>query len=228
MSTSKIIIVVTLALAVAGYFLLEPAPTDTEAPSNLPWQIELDSEGRSRVFGITLESTTVAQMIERLGQDHELAIISDNNDQSGLEVYFSHFAAGPIKGKLIARIQADSQTLNTMQASASRKSYTSSGSRKFMLNEQDLERIRQWPVDSLSFIPSANLDEAIILSRFGEPDQRIHTEAGIQHFLYTNKGLDIALSEDTKELLQYVAPRNFNQLLAPLQNIEPPTIDLDQ
>ncbi len=217
--SSKVITLVIVIAAALAYFALEPSGNDTSVAKtySLPWQIEVHDDGTSTVFGISLERTTVNELLLLNGEDHELAIISDSQDQSGLEIYFSHFSIGPLQGKLIARVDADQQQLEAMQASASVASYTSSGSRKFLLNEADLNIIQDWTIESLSYLPSASLDEDVVLERFGTPSERLSREEGIEHFLYPDKGLDIALNAEGKELLQYVAPRNFEKLRAPLQ-----------
>jgi len=61
-----------------------------------------------------------------------------------------------------------------------------------------------------------NLDETVILARFGEPENRIKLP-GVIHYLYPKKGLDISLHADSKEVLQYVMPEAFTQLTQPLQ-----------
>ncbi|MGH1370934.1 MAG: hypothetical protein ACRBBW_02780 [Cellvibrionaceae bacterium] len=217
MSPSKIITLTVIIAALVSYFALKPSGVESPTTYALPWQIQLHDDGTSTVFGITLERTTVKELLESKGEDHELAIISDSNDQSGLEIYFSHFSIGPLQGKLIARVDANQQQLEAMQSSASVASYTSSGSRKFLLSESDLETIQNWTIGSLSYLPSASLDEDIILERFGSPEERISQEEGIEHFLYPDKGLDIALNSEGKELLQYVAPRNFESLTLPFR-----------
>lgn len=222
--SSKIITLVIVIAAALSYFALKPNSHDNSVSQTyaLPWQIEVHNDGTSTVFGVSLERTTVNELLQLKGEDHELAIISDSDDQSGLEIYFSHFSIGPLQGKLIARVDAEQQQLDAMQADASVASYTSSGSRKFLLNESDLSIIQDWKIESLSYLPSASLDEAIVLERFGTPNERLSLEEGIEHFLYPEKGLDIALNAEGKELLQYVAPRNFDKLRAPLQALTQP------
>lgn len=218
MSPTKIITLTIVIAAVVSYFALKPNGDESAVKTYaLPWQIQVHDDGTSTVFGISLERTTVKELLEIKGEDHELAIISDSDDHSGLEIYFSHFSIGPLQGKLIAQVNANQQQLEAMQANASVASYTSSGSRKFLLNESDLEAIQNWTIGSLSYLPSASLDEAIILERFGSPQRRVSLEEGIEHFLYPKKGLDIALNAEGKELLQYVAPRSFESLSRPLQ-----------
>ena len=187
----------------------------------MPWQIETHSDGTSTVFDITLEKTTVDELRALLGHDHELAIISDREDNSGLEVYYGYFSTGPITGKLIARVKADMETLWAMQERAAKSEYLDTGSRKFTLNAADLESIRQWPIVSLSLVPSANLDEPLVLSVFGQNAERIQIQEGTEHFLYPEKGLEVIVNEKGKEVLQYVAPRSFSRLADPLKNTVP-------
>ncbi|MBR9910361.1 MAG: hypothetical protein GYB33_08440 [Gammaproteobacteria bacterium] len=105
-----------------------------------------------------------------------------------------------------------------MQAAASVASYTSSGSRKFLLNESDLARIQQWPIASVTLIPAAQLDTDTIVARFGPPAKQVVVDDEETHFLYPEKGLDITHNSEAKELLQYVAPRSFEKLLLPLNS----------
>lgn len=196
-------------------------PDYTLQPSvSMPWQIETHPDGTSTVFGITLESTSVDELRNTLGVDHELAIISDRQDNSGLEVYYGYFSTGPITGKLIARVEADTETLWAMQERAAKAEYLDTGSRKFFLNAEDLERVRPWPVISLSLVPSANLDAELVQGVFGPAAERIHSQEGTEHFLYPDKGLEVIVNDKGKEVLQYVAPRSFGQLLEPLRQLE--------
>jgi len=40
---------------------------------------------------------------------------------------------------------------------------------------------------------------------------------GITHWLYPDRGLDIAVNPDGREVFQYVMPARFNELLEPLE-----------
>lgn len=216
--------IILLAAGITWLFLsssLKKPPTDNQSLVSMPWQIETHNDGTATVFGITPERTTVEELLDLLGPDHDIAIISDQEDNSGLEVYYGYFTTGPIKGKLIARIEADDDTLYEMQSRAAKSDYIDTGSRKFVLATTDFEQIKHWTVQSLSLVPAANLDEAVILARFGANAERIQSQEGVEHFLYPEKGLDVTLYSEGKELLQYVAPRSFDLLTEPLKNIQP-------
>lgn len=224
-----LLILVISAMSIVLFWVLRPtASLERLQQAPLPWNVKTFADGTSEVFQLHLGQVTVAKLIETLGEDHELAIISDQQDNSGLEVFYGHFQAGPIKGKLIARINADDAMLKTMQGNASRSAYIDSGSRKFFLNADDLSSIQSWTIAGLSFIPAANLKEDVVLARFGEPRQRIEQsipgqEEPLIHFLYPDKGLHVAISPNSKELMQYVAPKNFERLQEPLQLLSQPT-----
>ena len=73
---------------------------------------------------------------------------------------------------------------------------------------------------NLIYIPAVQLDEEIIVKRFGKPIHKIKlkTKETGWHYLYPEKGLDLIYKEEGKEILQYVLPKKFNALLEPLQS----------
>jgi hypothetical protein len=94
--------------------------------------------------------------------------------------------------------------------------YMESSTKKAVLTKADTDLARRAIIRSIAFVPSVNLDEAIIVQRFGPPAERIRSDAETEHFLYPERGLDIVLSGKNKEVLQYVAPRHFEALRRPL------------
>ena len=109
------------------------------------------------------------------------------------------------------------QNIKRWRDNAIRSEYMATGkAKKYYLSPEDLPQVLQQVITGLTFIPAVNLDEEVILARFGEPDQRI-AQAGMTHFLYPDKGLDVVLYNDAKDVMQYVSPHVFQQLTAPLQ-----------
>lgn len=207
------------AIAIA-YYALKPAPAaERQYSTSLPWQIEQLSDMRTRVFGLIPGYSTVRETLAQLGIDHDIAIISDKDDNSGLEIYFSHFKAGPLAGKLIVTVDANEKQLLQMRENAGHSEYMASGSRKFLLNTTDLAAAQAMRITSINFIPSAQLDAAVIDARFGTAAQRIESGAGSTHYLFPELGLDITLNDDASDSLQYVAPAEFERLSGPLQQL---------
>ena len=201
--------ILVLLILLSGLLLFAP---DNEQPATpltgLPWQIDLLPGGNSRVFGITPGQSTLADAVEQLGSDMQLAIIAAPGESGDLEMYYSRYSAGIISGKLILVAAMAPDTLAQLQERASRDG----GTRKYRLHPDDLPLAWQAPVKSIIFLPTINLDVEIAHNRFGIPAETIHDSEQVTHLLYPEKGLDFALDQDGKETLRYVAPRDFSSL----------------
>ena len=188
---------------------------NTETLSGLPWQIEMLPDGSTQVFGLNIGVSTLSDALDVLGSDMELAIIAASDEAGSLEMYYGHYRAGLLSGKLVLQTRADDKKIKRWRDNAVASEYMASGqAKKYILLPADLTRVLEETIIGLTFIPVANLDEEIILARFGEPVQRIES-AGVTHYLYPAKGLDIARHDDAKEVLQYVSPAAFQQLISP-------------
>ena len=167
----------------------------------LPWQIEILQDGSTEVFGLRVGTSRLSDAVERLGSDMELAIVAATDEVGSLEMYFGHYRAGLLSGKLVIQTDSSEMDLKRWRENALRSEYMETGqAKKYILSPDDLPQV---------------LDEEVILARFGEPEKRVELH-GVIHFLYPEKGLDLALHEDSKEVLQYVRPDAFQQLIQPL------------
>jgi hypothetical protein len=211
-------LLVFLAIVVAAFLYLKPAGDySSQTIKGLPWQIELLPEGTSKVFGVTLGQSTLSEVREQLGDDMELAIIVVAADDSGLEMFYSRYTAGVFSGKLIIAADIAPDTLEQLLDRAVKAEYLESGARKFHLNADDLPAAYRAAVKSITFIPSIDLGEQTAFKHFGTPAETIRRSDQLAHLLYPDKGLDLIINKDGKDVLQYVAPREFAELRDPLQ-----------
>jgi hypothetical protein len=203
-----------VVLAVYPFFDQSESP---ETLSGLPWQIETLPDGSTEVFGLHVGSSRLSDALEILGGDMDLAIIAAADEPGNLEMYYGHYKAGLLSGKLILQTHASEQDIKRWSDNSPKFDYMASGlAKKHILLDDDLPQVLDQVIISLTFIPAVNLDEEVLLARFGEPETRIQL-SGVTHYLYPEKGLDIALHENSKEVLQYVSPDAFQQLVQPLQ-----------
>ena len=210
-------LLVFLTIIVAAFLYLKPAGDySSQTITGLPWQIELLPGGTSRVFGVTLGQSTLGDAREQLGDDMELAIIVVAADDHGLEMFYSHYTAGVFSGKLIVAADIGPDTLEQLLDRAVKAEYFESGARKFHVNPDDLPIAYQAAVKSITFIPGIALDEQTALKHFGTPAETIRRSDQVAHLLYPGKGLDLTINKDGKDVLQYVAPREFADLRDPL------------
>ncbi len=214
----SLLILVIVALVIYRFSLYDRSTSPKI--DGLPWQIEIDSNGTSQVFGIKPGQSSLKDAIAVLGHDAKLAVVAKRNETGKLEMYYGHYHAGLIKGKIVLQAGADKAKLIQWKKAAVRVEYMSSGvARKYLLDSDNLSSILQSTVQSITFIPATSLDEAVVIARFGQPAEKIRVNANLTHYLYPALGLDIAVSADRKEVLQYVNPRDFERLRKPLENL---------
>lgn len=209
-------IFVLLAVVLAVYPFLDESENSATV-TGLPWQIEIMPDGSTQVFGLHIGVSRLSDAYKMLGSDMELAIVAASDELGDLEMYYGHYQAGLLSGKLVLQTSASEQKLKTWRDNAAKFEYMASGlAKKYTLSDDDVSQVLDEVITGLTFIPAVNLDADVILARFGEPDERIELGA-VTHFLYSLKGLDVALYKDSKEVIQYVSPADFGQLIQPLQ-----------
>ena len=184
--------------------------------SGLPWQIETLPGGEAQVFGLTLGRSTLADARARFGPEMQLAVIAEPGEEGNLEGYYESVTAGFVAGKLIVTAELSPEAIAGMRERAPKTQYMQSTTRRATLAPADEAAALAAPIRGLAFIPGAQLDEAVILERFGPPAERIRVNEHQEHLLYPAKGLDLVLDSKGRELLQYVAPARFDALRAPL------------
>ena len=184
--------------------------------ANLPWQIEVDGQGGSKVFGLQPGVSTLGEVRQKLGQEIDIAIIAEPNEAGALEGYYAQVSLGFVLARVIVTVDAPEAVVVAMRERALKAQHMESTTRKITLHPDDLAAVDGMPVRAISVIPTVNLDEATVIQRFGQPGERLTVSGKRVHLLYPDKGLDVVVDGDGKELLQYVAPRQFALLREPL------------
>jgi len=212
----KIILGVTALIVVAITVLLMLPEPAKQTPDTLPWAITHPAPGASRVFGITLGQSSLNDLERLFKEQTELSLFKSSDGKMLVEAFFDELNLNGLKAKFVLTIAVPQDELEGMFNRGLRMNSTPSGKR-ITLSTDDVVRVRNAPVASLTYLPSARLEEAIFTKRFGAPAQRIReTQTGAVHWLYPQHGLDVTLGGDEKPLLQYVSPRDFELLRAPL------------
>lgn len=209
-------LIIILALAIYPFIGQDDKPAP--AVTGLPWQIEVLPDGHTKVFGLVPGQSHLQDALTALGNDYQLAIVESESSIS-LEMYFENYRAGLMTAKLVLVADTDEALLREWQQRAIKADYMGSGqAKKYLLAEADRLAAMQTVLRAIACIPAVNLDADIIHKRFGEPAGVVADKAGVEHYLYPAKGLVISASDSAKEVLQYVAPRAFASLSAPLQS----------
>lgn len=211
-------IIALVLLAIIVPFLIPDLGrrSGVDPEQNLPWQLEADGQGGSRVFGLRLGESTLGDVGARFGIERELAIIATPEEAGGLEVFFNQAALGFVTARVILVLETTPEQIIAMRERALKAEYMESTTRKIKLHPSDVLAAEALPIRSISVIPTVNLDEATVVQRFGAPSERVVVSEKRVHLLYPERGLDVIVDGEGKELLQYVAPRQFAALREPL------------
>jgi len=209
--------ITAIALTVA---LLLPGGKSPDSKPKLPWLIDIDSSGYSRIFDITLGQSTLADTRQVLGAEGKVNVFVSKDDSRVLEAYFNRLYISGIKADLVLSLSLGDKRLDTIYQHGIRISQLGDGSKKITIAPEDMAMVATAVVERITYLPAAKLDQDLIHHRFGKPDSIIKEQSGIEHWLYTQKGLDIALNPEGKEVFQYVRPAAFDEVIRPLLELK--------
>lgn len=202
-----------LAVIIGVFVMPGKAPKTVE----LPWQITVTEDGNLRVLGVELGRTTLAEAEVAFNEPAEVSLFVEQSERV-VEAYFDRVDISGLRAKIVVVMPLSNEEVAAMYERGVRVANMGGGRRKVTLADADLAQLKQMPIGSMTYIPRANLDAELVSKRFGEPAQRIsEPEGNTVHWLYPQKGLDIALNPEEKEVLQYVRPAEFERISAPLK-----------
>ena len=186
------------------------------AQNDLPWHIEHPTPDTTRIFGLTLGSSTASEAEQRFHEEAQPSLFKSPDGQLVAEMFFEQVTLAGLKSRIVVNISVSAAELQAMYERGLRISGVGD-SKKITPAPDDAARLRTLPISSLTYMPSIRLKEEIFLKRFGQPSQRIKEKKnGAVHWLYPQDGLDITLGGEEKPVLQYVPPKDFDKLLQPL------------
>lgn len=217
MKNALLITLALLALLSLPQFFRSPPGADaTNTTTPMPWQIDTLADGNTRVFGLTLAHSTLADARTAFAAAPAIAIVGRRDEPGSLEAFFDGVRLGPLTGRIVLTLHVDSTTLTAMRARAVKTEHMDSAMLRSTLADADQALVERLPIAAIVFVPGARLDEATLVERFGAPTERLVRD-DVTHLLYPSFGLDIARDARGRVQLQYVAPARFDALRAPLR-----------
>jgi hypothetical protein len=205
------------ALIAVALAVLLPGGRTVDKHPRLPWLIRVDETGYSTVFGLTLGRSTLAEVQEAFQEQGKTNLFVSPEQRFYFETYFKGLYLDGIRADLVFSLEVNQATAEQLYDRGLRISQLGNGTRKIELAQPDLDLLGHARVTHITYVPGTNLEPDLIAARFGEPARQIAEASGITHWLYPDRGLDIAVNPDGREIFQYVMPARFNELLEPLE-----------
>ena len=215
-----LLLITLVALAVA---ILSPGGRTVDPNPKLPWLIEVDARGDSHVFGLTLGESTLADAREVFQEQGKLNLFVSPQGEYAIEAYFQRLYLSGLRADLVLALDVEQQTAAEIFDRGLRISKLGSGAKKVDMTRPDQNMLAEARISLITYLPASDLDEEILSRHFGEPQQKIgEKKSGIIHWLYAEKGLDIGVNPEGKEVFQYVRPSAFEELVKPLGDQKTP------
>lgn len=212
----KIISGVMALVAASLLFILMLPDESSNTRDTLPWNISHPTPDTTRIFGVTIGQNTLGDAETAFKEQAEISLFKPADAKMAIEAFVEEVNFNGLKAKMVMTVAILPEELQGMFDRGLRMNSTPGGKR-ITLTPDDLARVRKAPVTSLTYMPAVRLEEAVIAKRFGAPAQRVReSRSGAVHWLYPQHGLDVALGGREKPVLQYVSPRDFELLRAPL------------
>lgn len=218
-------IILAIVLVILAVAILAPGGRKADNHPKLPWQITILQDGSPRVFELTLGQSSLKQAAQLLSEPPTLSLFRSPSGEFSIEAYFQRVALSGLRADFILTLEIDQAVAAEIFSRGLRISQLGSGSKKVNLAETDVALAMSSAIRDITYIPATDLDAELIERYFGKPQQMIDDPEGGTHWLYPSRGLDITLNPDAKEVLQYVHPDRFKQLLEPLLNSAPAAKD---
>lgn len=214
---SIITIACIIFVAAFAYFGLPMfAPRIENQTNELFWETSLSTTENTKVFGLTLNESTLQDAIKTFGNRVTITIY-ETEDGDQIEGYFRETKAGPFIGRMAFTLKYNGNNLQSVKEQLEPEIAPMSRNKSYKITPNLSNLFLDAPVFSLAFIPTQIvLTPEDIKVRFGEPDLIIDEtidgkKTGIIHYLYPEKGIDISIDQQKRSIIQYISPRYFSE-----------------
>ncbi len=214
--TGLLAVILFTALLFLVARLLPESASQESAPA--PWEVTLTPEGSSQLLGITLGESTLQEAEQQWGESAKITLFLPPDGPAVVEGFFQRVISRGIQASIVVVVDIAEESIGPLFDRGARISTQGDGSRKVTLDNAGTQEVRASPIASLTYLPRADLSAEVIRNRFGPPTEIVPTEEGVEHWLYPAIGLDITLSDEEDEVLQFLPPDQFERLRTPLLN----------
>ena len=204
MKESRLVLIILLITFVI-YSVFYLSTRDVEIPDNqaMPWQSYVNDQGKTVVFDLTMDESTLAESMRLFGTEVEASLFEDKDQKKTLEIFFSNTKVGGISAKVIINLALNDQQFNYLSDNIKETEVMPSGNKKTIFNQAGESSMFGLTISALTFIPSADLSADTLLGLFKKPARVELVEPGVEYWYYPSKGLRIIVDAKRKEILGF-------------------------
>ena len=207
MKEGKLVLII-LSIAVLIFTAFYLVTRDITLPDNqaMPWQSYVNDQGETVVFELTMGKSTLADAMRLFGTEVEASLFEEDNNKKDLEVFFSSTKVGGISAKVILNLDLNNQQFAYLNNNIKETEALSIDTKKISFNKAGEPSMFALTINSLTFIPRADLSADTLIGLFKKPARVDLVESGIEYWYYPSKGLRIIVDTENKEILEFYTP----------------------
>jgi len=133
-------------------------------------------------------------------------LFEEDNNKKDLEVFFSSTKVGGISAKVILNLDLNNQQFAYLNNNIKETEALSIDTKKISFNQAGESSMFALTINSLTFIPRADLSADTLIGLFKKPARVDLVESGIEYWYYPSKGLRIIVDTENKEILEFYTP----------------------
>ena len=207
MKEGKLVLII-LSIAVLIFTAFYLVTRDITLPDNqaMPWQSYVNDQGETVVFDLTMGKSTLTDAMRLFGTEVEASLFEEDNNKKDLEVFFSSTKVGAISAKVILNLDLNNQQFAYLNNNIKETEALSIDTKKISFNQAGESSMFALTINSLTFIPRADLSADTLIGLFKKPARVDLVEPGIEYWYYPSKGLRIIVDTENKEILEFYTP----------------------
>ncbi len=205
-----------LVLVLVGVFVA-PDRTQTQRFEDLPWQIEVLAEDRTRVLGIELGRTTLRELAGLLPVP-DIRLFVEPDGTRTVEAFYANARIPPFEANLVLVPGLDEAGMNFVWEERTSERPMPSGARRHGLSDDALRMLGGTPIVEMSYIPRARWNPEQVRERFGEPAGLLRIGDDQTYWLYPDRGVAIMIPAGRgRVLMHFVTQERWVQVVERLE-----------
>ena len=190
-----LLLLIGSAVLVIAFNRYEPV----EKSIDTPWTVEHSKNNEIQVLGITLGKSQLNDVNKHFSKQGKSYIVKNADQTLSLISVFE----GVTIDRLIANVEITYTLPQTDLLSVLKE--TPQNLEKIQLTNKQLTRLSNASADRLTYYPSINYNEDIVLQHFGYPDNKKIINQDQQRWTYRDMHLEFYLNENSADKLVYTA-----------------------
>ncbi len=161
-----------------------------------PWDIQVQDNGASRVFGLTLGKSNIQEANQIFASFAETRLVIDDNNQAALIAHYDELVMDGIVSDLDLYYQLEQTVLQQLHRDLVAAKNNEQQQKSYTLPPAVEMDYLSTPIARIVYKPAIQYGEELITQRFGTPQQIVKIDDQQRHWLYPDSGLTISLFDD--------------------------------